>query len=607
MKEILRKFERLLWEECVSYEKNAEELYHGLEVNDADDTWYWKDIDYSDEQRSFWPAAEHFKRIRAILNGFGKARLSEDKPYAAKMIGALKYWLIHDFENPNWWWNEIGTPLHVGNIAMMMHSVLDEATLAQAAEIVAKGSMSQIEMTTARWTGANLMWCVLNTIRHALITEDAPLLRLAADRLSEEITVGLSGGIQKDLSFFQHGPRLYSGGYGRSFVCDVSKILFLLNETEFQLPCEKAELVLSFILEGLRPMTQGKGLDWACIGREISRVDGGHVGKLESSLELLLQTPGLPRKRELKDFLRSMHGGTQGDGTKYFEKAFMLCHHFDGIYVGAKFLNDKLYGAEIINGEGALCYNMSYGTHTCIMRTGEEYLNINPVWDYSRIPGTTSRLETDAQLLMHVDWRKCPLPNDHFGGIEKDRRAAIYELAEHDGIKILVTDFAFENGFVCLGTEWEINRTGGEELVTTVDQCLARGPVSFEKESVIHNSIRYTPLQSTHMEAKVETKYGSWQRNNAALSDETVSADVFTLSIPHPAGRRCEYAYMISSAHTPMPEVEVLRNDCEVQAIRLPDGSLMAVFHRSCVFSENGYEIAGEAGRIELNVTNEQP
>ena len=56
-----------------------------------------------------------------------------------------------------------------------------------------------------------------------------------------------------------------------------------------------------------------------------------------------------------------------------------------------------------------------------------------------------------------------------------------------------------------------------------------------------------------------------------------------------------------------MPEVEVLRNDCEVQAIRLPDGSLMAVFHRSCVFSENGYEIAGEAGRIELNVTNEQP
>lgn len=522
------------------------------------------------------------------------------------MIGALKYWFIHDFENPNWWHNQIGTPLNVGNIAIMMHSVLDKATLAQAARIVAKGSMAQNERISERWTGANLMWGVLNTIRHALLTEDAPLLRIAADRVSKEITVGLSEGIQEDFSFFQHGPRLYSGGYGCSFVCDVSKILFLLNGTEFQLPSEKAEIVLCFILEGLRPMTQGNGLDWACIGREISRVHGGHVGKIESSVELLLQTPCLPRKTELKDFLRSMHGGTQGDRTKYFENAFMLCHHFNGIYVGAKFLTDKLYGAEICNDEGALCYNMSYGTHTCIMRTGEEYLNINPVWDYSRMPGTTSRLETDARLLMHVDWAKCPLPNDHFGGGEKGRRAAIYELAEHDGIKILVADFAFENGFVCLGVEWKINRNDGEELVTTVDQCLASGPVSFEKDSVIHNFIRYTPLQGTHMEAKVETKCGSWRRNNGALSDETVSADVFTLSIPHLAGRRCEYAYMISSAHTPMPKVEVLRNDCDVQAIRLPDGSLMAIFHRSCVFSANGYEIVGEAGRIELNVTNER-
>ena len=598
MREIIRRFEQLLWEENIPTKEYSQELYQALEPAGACDMWYWKDIDYSDQTWSFWCARQHFDRIISILKGFGKSHLSEDGVYTKKMIGALSYWLVNDFENPNWWHNHIGMPESIGNIAIMMNSVLDKETLSRAATLVSKGSMAQNERIAEKWTGANLMWGALNTIRHALLTEDESLLRRAAARISDEITVGMKEGIQEDYSFFQHGPRLYSGGYGRSFLCDISKTLFLLSGTKYQLPREKTDIILSYLLEGVRPMVQGHGLDWSCVGRELTRPNALSVGPIKTAVELLLRTAELPRKPELQIFLESMQGGTQPTLTKYFDQAFMLCHHFNGIYVGAKFLNDRVWGAEICNREGELCYNMSYGTQTCIMKSGNEYFNINPVWDYSRIPGTTALIETDEQLLARKDWTKRPLPNQCFGGKQQGRRAVIYELAEHDGIKMPVADFAFEDGFVCLGVETERQGVAVAEFVSTVDQCLAHGDTLVEGNSILHNGIRYTALQDTHIKAAVERKHGSWKRNNAALSDEAVSAEVLTLSIEHSKKNKCEYAYIISSTDTPMPQVEVLRNDCALQAIRLPDGSVMAVFHQSETLTAADKEFTCDAGTI---------
>lgn len=598
MKEIIQRFEQMLWAENISTEAPAEKLYQALEATDNGDTWYWKDIDYSDPLRSFWPAAKHYERMQGILNSFGKSRLLEDSEYAQKMIGALKFWLTNDFKNPNWWHNQIGTPQGVGDVAIRMYSILDNDTIAQVADLVSRGSMLKNKSISEEWTGANFMWGALNTIRHALLTEDDALMFMAVERIAKEITVDMPEGIQEDLSFFQHGPRLYSGGYGRSFTHNISKMLFLLNGTKYQLPPEKTDLVLSFILEGLRPMTQCNALDWACVGREIARIGAIDVGFIRTALELLSQTPQLPRKQEINDFLSSVKGGPQLNTTKYFDKAFMLCHHFNGIYVGAKFLNNKIFGAEICNGEAELCYNMSYGTHTCIMRNGKEYFDINSVWDYSRVPGTTSFIESDEQLFAHKDWAKLPLPNDHFGGKQNGSRAAIYELAEHDGIKMQIADFAFEDGFVCLGTQLEIRAHEDTKLVTTVDQCVLQGDVVSENGSIIHNAIRYTALQDTHIEPAIESKRGSWRRNNIALSEEIISTDVLTLSIDHPTDRECRYAYMISCADTPAPKVEILRNDTAVQAIRVADGSVMAVFHKPATLSVDGSEIIGNDGTI---------
>ncbi len=582
-------FQELLWggafsENSSRAEKRsapADVLLDTMIPGEGEGTLCWADIDYTDQTRSAWQAAQHYVRILKILKDNGKERLN-DAAYAEKVVGALKYWLYKDFHNPNWWHNDIGMPRNLSDIAFMLYDVLDEATMEQLCEFIGRGTMGRLPAIEERWTGANLIWGAMNTLKHAVLTNDPEWVQKAVDRAGQEICIGEAEGLQDDGSFFQHGPRLYSGGYGRSYAYDVAQLAYVLQGTEYQYSEEKLNIYLVHLLDGLRHMTQGDSLDWNVIGREMARLDAMKVGILKAAVELCTKNADMPRQEELKAYLATMNGAAQPDSTKYFPIAALLCHHTNGIYVGAKFHNNKIWDAEICNSEAELNYNMSYGTHTCIMRDGSEYVNISTVWDYSRIPGTTSRTENDEQLLVHREWWNLPLPNDHFGGKQEGDRAVIYELAQHDGVEAYVSGFAFEGGYVAMGSGIRNVNGSTENLVTTVDQCLQHGEVTMEGNSIVHNGIRYTPLMDTKIDVETKVQTGSWQRNNFAEPATPVSEDVVTLTITHDDSKLSRYAYLISAADQPAPEVTVVCNDCDVQGIRLADGTVLAAFHQNC-------------------------
>lgn len=591
---IRSRYAQLLWDGNFYHDvRNDQPLDEALVPGDYPGTWFWPDIDYTNQDRANWRATAHYRRIQAALHAGGPERLQNDPAFTTKIIGALEYWICHGFTNPNWWHNDIGTPRNIADILLMLYPVLPKEVLTCGAALVGNGSMANRPEISADWTGANLIWGASNTIKHAILIEDETLLRQAVERAARELQIAKNGeeGIQPDGSFFQHGPRLYSGGYGRSFADEISQMTFCLQQTPFQFPKDCLDNFLVHILDGLQYMTRGDSLDYVCIGREFVRVNAVKAGRLKVALELMTRTADMPRQPELAAYLDAMNGGKTLTGTKYFPHAAFLCHHMDGVYVGAKFATDKLWDAEICNGEGELCYNMSYGTHTCIMHDGSEYLNIAPLWDYARIPGTTARIESDEQLLTHRDWHCCPLPNSHCGGKQQGDRAVIYELAQHDGVEAYVSDFAFEGGFVSLGTG--IRAVPDEQLITTVDQCHLQGEVLEEGNSVIHHQIRYTGLDGTVIHQEEKEIAGSWQRNNFSSSEMSVTGKTLTLYIPQ---EKDHYAYMISSADHPVPEVEVLRNDTSVQAIRLADGSVMAVFHESGDLEVEGRCIQGVPG-----------
>lgn len=597
---IRKRFKDLIFKTDIPSRHDAEELYSTLSKGDIPGTYFWRDIDYSVAFPSDWPASLHPLRILTILRGYGEKKLS-DKEFLEKIVGALKYWSEKDFINSNWWYNEIGIPQKFGYIGILLYDVADEETKAFLEKMCGRGSKTNLPGPlsppdwSGRWTGANLIWTAKITAIYALLKNDADCLRLASDLASGEIAVGAAEGIQKDGSFFQHGPLLYSGGYGRSFAYDIATLSYIFDGTPYQFTREKLDIFLTHILDGVRKMTVRGYLDWQCTGREYVRPGKVAAWTLKNAVRLMTKTADMPRAEEISAYYKELCGEASPDGTKYFDVARFLSHRFGGIYVGARFTANHLRSAEICNSENCLGKNLSYGTSTCIMKRGDEYYDIAPVWNYSRIPGTTSRTETDEELKNTPEWDLPKNDRDESvrdillsdGGQNKGR-AVIFEHCLHDGVEALCADFAFEGGYLRLGTGIRDTTGKNEALVTTIDQRKIFGEM-FEADFAFYiDGICYMSLDGKDIVDREEKVVGSWTRNNPFHPDSSeVTEELLTLEIHHKAGEESSYAYLICEEDNE-PEVEVLRNDRKAQGIRLPDGGIMAVIYEKTALEDGG-------------------
>jgi chondroitin AC lyase len=309
---------------------------------------------------------------------------------------------------------------------------------------------------------------------------------------------------------------------------------------------------------------------------------------LKDSVKLMTKTKDMPRAEEVSAYYKELCGEERPNGTKYFEVAHFLSHKTGGIHIGARFMDKTLRSAEICNNENVLGLNQAYGTSTCIMKRGTEYYDLSPVWDYSRIPGTTSRTETEEEIRQNKSWHEFVLDSDIAGGVQNGDRAVVYELCQHDGIEALCADFAFEGGYLRLGTGIRDTTDKKEALVTTIDQRRIFGEM-FEADYAFYvDGICYMSLDGKDIVDREEKSTGNWQKNNLFFADTTeVTEELLTLEIHHKAGEESSYAYLICEEDNE-PEVEVLRNDKKAQGIRLPDGSIMAVVYEKTELFEDG-------------------
>src|SRR5262245_38086992 len=63
----------------------------------------WPDINYTDQARTRWLAADHLQRV--LLMAKSQA-IHPDSALRTRMNLAIKHWLERDYQNPNWWWNQ---------------------------------------------------------------------------------------------------------------------------------------------------------------------------------------------------------------------------------------------------------------------------------------------------------------------------------------------------------------------------------------------------------------------------------------------------------------------------------------------------------------------
>ena len=145
MASVSSRFSELLWN-GLTYDhafdgKPQIDYARTLVPGDLPDTLCWADINYADQERSGWAAAKHYSRLQNILTAGGKDRLLHDDAYQKAMVAALRYWILHDYKNPNWWHNEIGMPRTMSDLAMMMWDVLPQDLKDGALTLISRGSI----------------------------------------------------------------------------------------------------------------------------------------------------------------------------------------------------------------------------------------------------------------------------------------------------------------------------------------------------------------------------------------------------------------------------------------------------------------------------------
>ncbi len=581
-------------------------------------------IDYQDTNAAGWAPMGHLNHVLAMVKAAyspGNAYY-QDEPLKKKIALALTYWAENDFTcSANTWYTTHGIPTKLADILLFPIEGISEETKQKLHEIVKRGYLvaddpenPYVERRVSS-QGGNLTDLILNSLKIAVATQDAAFVETLSALLENELRIfpteadhelwQENEGIKADYSFWQHNRLPCFGSYGEVFVNGVNKLLLYLDGTGYMVSEVAVNQYTNLIVEGLQWAVVGPYVDYTVNGRSIARQNGTKAlqSHLKKACEVLLRLEQNPRKEEIKTLYDTRFAGEDGGitGHKHFWKSDYTVHKGQGYHIGIRATSDRTRPMDRINGENALGYYLGDGT-TVFMRTGEEFLNIFPTWDWNKIPGTTTAQNTlpipDDEAAMFHWFGKTPFA----GGVSDGMDGATTLDYKRDGVEAYKSWFMADNMMLALGCG--ITTDNSNDIVTTVNQTLQNGEYTMNKEAkaagdfvsglswVEHDKIGYIFPEGGNVSIMAQEQTGRWS-DIAVLSnkDELLKNDVFTVEIHHGISpENAKYAYLVvmnadaeetqrTAENNPF---EILQNDKTIQAVRQSEKQLIqAVFREA--------------------------
>ncbi len=580
----------------------------------------WPDIDYAATARSAWPASRHLERTLILART--RQLCTGELDHA--LTRALDFWLARDFQNENWWHNQVEVPRLIGSTAFLYAGGLSAGARGKVVEILARAHWSRWDgRAWVERTGANLLWLAFNVLLRGCLESIPALCQEACERVFAEVRVAQVGGegLQADMSFHQHGALLSSGGYGRAYAENVASFLLLTHGTPWQASPECLRVFASFLLDGQQWMIRRGVFDHGASDREVTR-GPADLREFTAVVEQLADGGITPRRAEMAAFARRLRGATETPlhGHRHYWRSDFAVHQRPAYYTSVRMSSRRMVAAECRDDEGRQSHHLADGL-TYILRDGGEYRDVFPVWDWRRLPGITA-LQSPGPL--DQDTVRRHGGGSLVGGVsDGDYGVAVMDL-DRDGLRARKAWFYFDESFVCLG-----NGIGCDDAVspvfTSINQCLLRGPVTAygkggETHSLApgksydlsaahhleHDGITYHFPASMPVRARLAPQTGSWAAVGTG-SDEALTHEVFSVWVDHgvqPGGGEA-YAYTVLPAGNADSRAAV---DHEIGQIKILSSTtaLQAVCHQSLrlagiVFWEPGIITIPDGGRVAAN------
>ncbi len=379
----------------------------------------WADIDYGEVPSGAWSPWEHFRRLTVMAKAYKTAgqRFHEDATLLAMIEESLTY--LDTFYGPNektpgnWWFWSIGPSLDLGPTLVMVAadvrpSVRESATRVLEGRIGKRPGVTNESVTL---TGQNRIWSSMNHMMLAILRDDTDRMSQVRNLLSLEIVplpVGVDG-LKSDYSFHQHGPQLYTGGYGGSFAYDVSRYLLFTRGTSWA-PSEIIDRhIFNFIADGIAWSLYQNYFDASVIGREVayvtasgfngiaallhaSLVESERLAEIRAAAAMMLKTWDGPLKTELAAIAVTVGEATASwpSGMKHYPDSDHTIHRRPGWYASVRMFSRRTLSGESINDENLVGSRQSDG-YLYLVTAGDEYFanDVRPTLDWGRLSGIT--------------------------------------------------------------------------------------------------------------------------------------------------------------------------------------------------------------------------
>ncbi|MEO5948762.1 MAG: polysaccharide lyase family 8 super-sandwich domain-containing protein [Chitinophagaceae bacterium] len=580
----------------------------------------WKDINYKDSSITQWKPAVHLDRLQVFTIAFSKA----DNVYAGNeglknsIISGLRFWHQKDPQSKNWWHNEIATPQALGEIMLLMQ---------EAGDALPKSLQDSLVNRMKRGnpydkTGANKLDIAIHNLYRACIIKSTTLMDSAASEAFQPIAFTTEEGLQYDNSYMQHGAQLQISSYGLVFLTGEYKVASWLQGTAFALSGDKLKLLDNYFTETFLRTIRGRYIDFNTEGRGISRPDildkYSIAGRKNSASLMSLAKQVNPKNLKLLDAATKRISeqekpdfGIAASHT-YFWKTDYTLHVQPQYSFNVRAVSDRTKRTETGNKENILGKCLADGS-TNIQRTGGEYYNIMPIWEWDKIPGTTSRdYATDQPTT--VQWGENGSTN-FVGGVSDGVYGVTTYNMDYNDVKAKKSYFFFDKEVVCLGAG--ITSSSAENITTTVNQSWLVGKVNYACEDKIenvkkvqnisnpswiwHDSTGYFFPFAAEVTVSAQTQKGSWAAINASRSTDEIKGDVFKLWINHkakPANAASAYIVVPDISLAAMKdfnkrEVKIIENTGAIQAVKHEGlNMLQIVFNEAGTITTEGLSLA---------------
>ncbi|WP_443936463.1 polysaccharide lyase family 8 super-sandwich domain-containing protein [Pedobacter sp. MW01-1-1] len=551
----------------------------------------WSDIDYSD---LYYAPLSRTRELAQAYVSKKSAYYGDSNIYKA-IIKTLENWNLQNPKNKNWWYNDIFYPQTIGQTLILMRSGKEKLSYSLEQRMIKQMLIKKIR----EGNGANTSDEALHYLFRACLTENKATLDSAVHYLFEPIVKinDFDGAIQPDNSYFQHGKQPAIASYGKVFVFNSVNAAYFLRDTKHQLPKAQLDLLINYIKNTYLQTLRGKYFDFNVRGRGISRKDSLIEGLSELQDKLIAIDPqDKSFWQASKDRIAQVKPASynvDSRNTMYWKSNYTL-HIRPNYTFSVLTSSDRIFRTEYGNGENLFGNYLPDGA-TNIQRSGSEYAWTVPVWEWDKIPGTTSRdfPHDEGAAMKGRTWGQYGTSKFSGGISDGHYGAAAYDL-QYDEVSAKKAWFFFDKEVACLGAG--ITSAAEEVLTTTLNQSRLVTPVIFKSienkpitlapnsENEVKNikwlwqdSIAYFFPQGGTLCLSNKMQSGSWSKINNQQSNAEITQSVFKAWLQHGAKpTNASYAYVVvpglnttqAADAYPSNQIAILENSAKIQAVQ---------------------------------------